>query len=690
MEGYTQYALLVLFLPLLSFALQLFFGKYLPRKGDIIHTSIVGLTLVLSLSMFVMVFFIQEDPNFPYTPAFEWLTIGTFSIHLGFFLDNVTIVMLLAVAIISTLVHLYSIGYMAGDPRYGRYFGFLGLFTFSMNGIVLSNNFFMTYIFWELVGLSSYLLIGFWFEKKSASDAGKKAFIVNRIGDVGMWIGLMILFATLGTWGYVEVFEGIAAGHLQGGLLTAAGILIFMGAVGKSAQFPLHVWLPDAMEGPTPVSALIHAATMVAAGVYLSVRIFPIFSIDAMTVIAIFGGVTAILAALIAITQNDIKKVLAYSTVSQLGYMVLAVGVGAYVAAFFHLITHAMFKAGLFLGSGSVIHAMHHSYHKLHDHERDPQDMRNMGALREKMPLTFWTFIISTLALAGVPLTSGFLSKDAILAGTLNYYHTHHSGLGLLLAIIGFSAAFITAFYMFRLVYMTFFGKPADEKVHSHIHESPKVMTIPLISLAALSLFFMFTLPALNPFSDHGWFTYLIQMPEKVVPGLEHFHHEVTEGIHHAHGTAMMISVSVALLGILFATLIYFWKKADPDKIAAAIPTLYKLSLNKFYLDEIYQNGIINPFLKLCRAVGFIDMELYDKYVIDGSAYLTKKASDFAGIELDYNLLDQTLIDGVGRLSKMTGSGLKKVQTGKLQHYLMFALMAVIVLFIIDTIIKAI
>lgn len=690
MEGYTQYSLIILFLPLLSFVIQIFVGKRLPRKGDVIATGLVGITLLLSIAMFAMSFFIQKDPAFPYHPHFEWLTIGDFTIKLGFYLDNMTIVMLLMVAIISSMVHLYSIGYMEGDPRYSRYFGFLGLFTFSMNGIVLSNNFFMTYIFWELVGLSSYLLIGFWFEKKSASDAGKKAFIVNRVGDVGMWIGLMILFATLGTWSYVDVFESIHAGMLHGGLLTAAGILIFMGAVGKSAQFPLHIWLPDAMEGPTPVSALIHAATMVAAGVFLSLRIFPMLSVDAMTFIAIVGGITAFLAALIAITQNDIKKVLAYSTVSQLGYMILAVGTGAYVAGFFHLVTHAMFKASLFLGSGSVIHAMHHAYHKLHDHGRDPQDMRNMGALREKMPVTFWTFLISTLALSGVPLTSGFLSKDAILAGTLSYYHEHQSLLGLILVFFGFGAAFITAFYMFRLVYMTFFGKPADVKVQAHIHESPKTMTIPLMTLATLSTFIMFTLPKLNPFSDKGWFTTLIQAPEKVVEGLEHFNHEIMEGIHHAHSTAMMISVTVATLGILLATMLYFWKKWDAATWASKIPTLYKLSLNKFYIDEIYMNGIVLPFLKLCSIVGFIDMEIYDKYVIDGAARSMQKISDVAGIQLDYNFLDQTVIDGVGRLAKVSGSQIKKIQTGRLQNYLTYVMSAVILFFIIETIIKAV
>ncbi len=690
MTGYTQYSLLILFLPLVSFALQIFFGKYLPRKGDIIATTLVGITWMLAFSMFIMVFFVQNDPHFPYSPSFTWFTIGSFTADMSFYIDNMTVVMLLVVATISTLVHIYSIGYMAGDLRYSRYFGFLGIFTFSMNGIVLSGTFIMTYIFWELVGLSSYLLIGFWFEKKSASDAGKKAFIVNRVGDVGMWIGLMILFSVIGSWTYTDVFHSIHNGGLQGGLLTAAGILIFMGAIGKSAQFPLHIWLPDAMEGPTPVSALIHAATMVAAGVYLSLRIFPMLTIDAMNVIAFIGGLTAFLAAIIAITQNDIKKVLAYSTVSQLGYMILAVGTGAYVAGFFHLVTHAMFKAGLFLGSGSVIHAMHHSLHKLHDHERDAQDMRNMGGLKVKMPVTYWSFVLSTLALSGVPFTSGFLSKDSILAGTLAYYHYNHNFFGLLLAIFGFGAAFITAFYMFRLIYMTFHGKPADEKIHENIHESPATMTFPLVVLAALSTFVAFTLPKLNPFSTNGWFTNLIKAPEKVVIGMGQFNEIVEEGIHHAHYTAMTISIIVALTGILVATIIYFWKKADPEKMAAGIRPLYLLSLNKFYIDEIYMSLVVRPFLKLCRTVGFIDMEVYDKYVIDGAAKVTRKFSDYAGVQLDYKLLDQTLVDGAGNITRYTGRILRKLQTGKLQNYLSYALTGFILLYIIGTIIKAV
>ncbi|MEJ2506308.1 MAG: NADH-quinone oxidoreductase subunit L, partial [Ignavibacteriaceae bacterium] len=350
------------------------------------------------------------------TSEFTWINLGNtpimgeIKINLGILIDNISTLMMVVVMLISFLVHIFSIEYMRGDPRYNRYFASLGLFTFSMSGIVLTHNILMMYIFWELVGVSSYLLIGFWFEKKSAADAGKKAFIVNRIGDIGMFIGILILFTTYHTFTFDDIFQQISQGHLpfdSGFWLTITGLLIFAGAIGKSAQVPLHVWLPDAMEGPTPVSALIHAATMVAAGVYLVVRIFGILTADAMLIIAIIGALSAFIPATIALTQNDIKRVLAYSTVSQLGYMIMALGVGAFKFAFFHLITHAFFKACLFLGSGSVIHAMHHE-----------QDIRNMGGLRKKMPVTYYTFLIASVAISGVPLTSGFLSKDGILAGS--------------------------------------------------------------------------------------------------------------------------------------------------------------------------------------------------------------------------------------------------------------------------------
>ncbi len=468
-------SLAILLLPLASFVVLIFFGKKLPRGGDWLGTGLLFLCLGLSVGV---LFQRVAGPAAADVLRFSWVDfgnvpgIGPLKVDLGFAVDNLAAIMMTVVCLVSSLVHLFSIGYMHGDVRYSRYFAYLGIFTFSMLMIVLTNNFFLMYVGWELVGLSSYLLIGHWYEKKSASDAAKKAFIVNRIGDIGMFIGILILYFTFRTFTFDQIFSMMAAGTVPMGSetwLTAAGVLVFCGAVGKSAQFPLHVWLPDAMEGPTPVSALIHAATMVAAGVYLVARTFPMMTADALTVIAYVGAITAFISATIAIAQNDIKKVLAYSTVSQLGYMVMGLGVGAYTAGFFHLSTHAMFKAGLFLGSGSVIHAMHHAMHETHDHA-DPQDIRNMGGLRKYMPVTYLTFLMFTLAISGVPFTSGFLSKDELLAGTMAFgSHTGHY----LIPVVGFLVAGMTAFYMFRLVFLTFHGAHVETGRERHLRESP-------------------------------------------------------------------------------------------------------------------------------------------------------------------------------------------------------------------------
>ena len=388
--------ILIPILPLAAFAVQAFFGRRLPRGGDWVPLAAIGLALILSLRLFAQSIS-AYDPHWqlPLDP-WVWLDLNVTRISVGLLVDNITVIMLVVVTLVSGLVHLYSVGYMHGDPRYSRFFGFLAIFSFSMLGLVLVDNFLLLYVFWELVGLSSYLLIGFWYEKPSAASACKKAFLVNRVGDLGFFVGIMIVFWHLGVFDYDSVYEGVAEGKLGGWWLTAAGLCLFCGAIGKSAQFPLHVWLPDAMEGPTPVSALIHAATMVAAGVYMVTRMFPILTPDALVVIAYIGAITAILGATIAVAQYDIKRVLAYSTISQLGYMIMGLGVGAYVAGFFHLMTHAAFKACLFLGSGSVIHAMHHVYHHS---DKDPQDMRNMGGLKAKMPMTFLTFLLATVAL---------------------------------------------------------------------------------------------------------------------------------------------------------------------------------------------------------------------------------------------------------------------------------------------------
>jgi NADH-quinone oxidoreductase subunit L len=629
-ETLIYLSITILLLPLFGFVTTIFFGKRMPRGGDWWETGILFVVLVLS---FVVLF--GKLTNYPEQTIeyfFPWVDfgnvpmIGPLQIHLGVILDNLAAIMIVVVAIVSALVHLFSIGYMHGDVRYTRYFAYLGLFTFSMLVIVVTNNFFTMYVGWELVGLSSYLLIGHWYEKKSASDAAMKAFIVNRIGDIGMFTGIMILFYTFRTFGFSEIFGAIAEGRIPMGSeawLTAAGILIFCGAIGKSAQFPLHVWLPDAMEGPTPVSALIHAATMVAAGVYLVARTFPMMTADALVVIAYIGAITAFISATIAIAQNDIKKVLAYSTISQLGYMVMGLGVGAYTAGFFHLVTHAMFKAGLFLGSGSVIHAMHHALLEKGDHHTDPQDIRNMGGLRTKTPITFWTFLIYTLAISGIPLTSGFLSKDEILAGTLAFGElTGHY----LVPVVGFLVAGLTAFYMFRLVILTFMGEHKDAGRFGYIHESPAVMTIPLIVFAILSFYVFYSF---NPFgASSGWFFQAMERPEFVVPAtVQAVSGGVfDESLHHAHSTAMMLSLSVAGLGILLAFTTYYWKKIDADALAERFSGLYRFLLNKWYFDELYSSIVVGGTLLMTRVWRWFDDTIIDG-IVNGSARWTYGAS---------------------------------------------------------------
>ena len=682
-NGLINISLAILFLPLLGFIVTLLLGK---KVKSIYFFEVFIISTVLILSILVAFFKLSYFIDDKIIQELEWFKLSsTISIKLGFLIDNITVLMLFVVSLISALVHYFSIAYMKGDERYNRYFAYLGIFTFSMNGIVLTHNILMMYIFWELVGLSSYLLIGFWFEKKSAADASKKAFLVNRIGDIGMFAGILILYFTYNTFSFEQIFQAISAGKLPFNSdfwLTITGILLFMGAIGKSAQFPLHVWLPDAMEGPTPVSALIHAATMVAAGVYLTIRIFGLLTADAMMFVAIIGMLSAFIPATIALTQNDIKKVLAYSTVSQLGYMVMALGVGAYKFAFFHLITHAFFKACLFLGSGSVIHAMHHE-----------QDIRNMGGLRKKLPLTYATFLISSLAISGIPLTSGFLSKDGILAGS--YAFASLTG-NWIFPAVGFLVALLTAFYMFRLIILTFHGEPRDQHKYEHAKESPFVMAMPLAVLAILSIFIWYT-P--NPFSpDQGWFlskwinSPVLSTPnevrfdfmksEKVVhPDLSHgeitYSEVYTEAMHAAHYPAMILSLIVAVSGILLAFVFYQWKKIDVDKLTNSIKPLYNFSLNKWYIDELYQKTFIAGTLGLSKFLGWFDLKIIDG-IVNGAAELTRMFAFFVAA------FDRIVVDGIVNLtayiSGFIGLIFRRVQTGKVQTYIVLVIFSIIIL----------
>ena len=671
-----QTALIIWLLPLAAFTINIFIGKRLPRQGDWVSTGAIGISFLLSYYMLFQILG-NYNPDFSIQAALPWIDLGeTFKLNMGIYMDNLAVIMTVVVTTVSFLVHVYSIGYMHGDPLYNRFFAYLSLFSFSMLGLVMWDNLFGIYIMWELVGICSYLLIGYYFEKDSAANAGKKAFITNRVGDFGFLIGLLIVFTSLGTFNLSQIHQGISQGQLSGGLLTAAGILLFAGAIGKSAQFPLHVWLPDAMEGPTPVSALIHAATMVAAGVYLMARLSFMLSLDAMLVVAYVGGFTAIFAATIAITQNDIKRVLAYSTISQLGYMIMAMGVGSYTAGFFHLATHAMFKAGLFLGSGSVIHAVHHAMEKTGTHG-DPNDIRNMGAFKNKMPVTYVTFVIFSLALSGIPFFSGFLSKDAILGGTLAFAMSQSNPIHYLLPVFGFTAAFITAFYMFRLIIKTFFGQPQKPELYEHIHESPKVMTMPLIVLAALSIYFFYTLPSINPMgAAGGWFTHLIQQPISAVAAqLGHPVYVITEHAEHAaHINGIIISIILAFSGILLAFAFYFWKKVDVEKLTEKIKPLYKLSYNKYYFDEIYNATLIRGLLVWNNMLNWFDAHIID-FFVNWTAKVMRVFSTLDG-KFD-NLVIDGMVNAVADMTLQFGRGFKKLQTGQIQYYIMGALLGV-------------
>lgn len=679
-----QLSLIILILPLLGFIVLIFSGNRLPRKGDWLGTGLLSLTLILSVYMLISK--LTGSPDETITSVFNWVVftdamlVGNLAIEFGVMIDNLTVVMLVVVTLVSTLVHLFSMSYMAGDKRYSRYYAYLGLFSFSMLGIVLTHNLLLMYIFWELVGVSSYLLIGFYYEKKSASNAANKAFIVNRVGDFGMFIGIMILFTGFSTFTFEALFDAIAAGQLpygSTGWLTASGLLIFCGAVGKSAQFPLHIWLPDAMEGPTPVSALIHAATMVAAGVYLVARVFPMLTADALLVISYIGAITALIAASIAVTQFDIKKVLAYSTISQLGYMIMALGVGAFTAGFMHLVTHAAFKAGLFLGAGSVIYAMHKVLHDQHDHDTDAQDIRNMGGLKSKMPVTYWTFLIFTLAISGIPLTSGFLSKDEILAGTMAFSTLNGHWL---LPLIGFAVAGLTAFYMFRLLILTFHGKPANESILDGIKESPKLMTIPLVVLASLSLFVFYSF---NPIgASSGWFYAAIERPASIVP--EALQPATASQFHAAlssiHSLVMVLSILIAGAGILMALAVYRWKKISAATLADKAGILYRSSLNKWYFDEFYNKVFVKGALGLAGVLYWFDANIIDG-IVNGSAVIVRWLARVS------RWVDTHLIDGLvnltARVSQNTGKLLGKLQTGKVQTYLVFIAVSFIVLFLL-------
>jgi NADH-quinone oxidoreductase subunit L len=607
----TEYIWLIPLLPLCGFIVNGLFSKYLPKK---VVALIANLTIFSSFVIAVTAFVsMNNSPEIAEEGIknllFSWVNVGGLHINFAFQFDHLSGVMAMMVTGVGFLIHLYSVGYMADDDGFKRFFAYLNLFMFAMLTLVLADNLMLMFVGWEGVGLCSYLLIGFYFTTKVASDAGKKAFIVNRVGDFGFLIGMFLIFTLFGTLQFTELQEIIVSGHYTAeaafGLISLATLMLFVGATGKSAQIPLYVWLPDAMAGPTPVSALIHAATMVTSGVYMIVRLNFMFQLAPVTllIIAWVGGLTALFAASIGLVQNDIKKVLAYSTVSQLGYMFLALGVGAFVAGFFHILTHAFFKALLFLGSGSVIHAMHHAYHHAGEHHKDPQDIRNMGGLKKYMPKTYITFLVATLAIAGFPVFAGFFSKDEIL------WKTFASGHKILWAI-GALAAFMTAFYMFRLVYLTFHGEyKGTEEEAKGLHESPATMTTPLIILAVLSAIGGF-LGIPHIFHIPNWLEHYLEPIVVEVNKMHYLHSVKMEWI------LMGVSVAIALLG-WFVAKVFYAKQSDSAKnLADKMKFVHNLLMNKYFVDEIYEAVIIKPIKKIGEILWlFVDVVIIDGIV---------------------------------------------------------------------------
>jgi len=638
-----EYVWLIPLFPAIGFTLNGLFGRRLGRKAvSWVGPSAIGLAFLTSILIFLELIRRPPSERLFEKVLFDWVVSGSFQTVIGYQIDPLSILMALVVTGVSFFIHIYSVGYMHDDSGYIRYFAYLNLFVFMMLNLILANNFLLMFVGWEGVGLCSYLLIGFWFEKDSASNAGKKAFVVNRVGDFGFILGMFLLFTSLGKHGiwtldFTEVFSNAA--KLDSTTVTAITILFFVGACGKSAQIPLYVWLPDAMEGPTPVSSLIHAATMVTAGVYMVARCNVLYSMAplSMAIIAIVGVVTAIYTASIGFCQNDIKKVLAYSTISQLGYMFLGVGVGAYSAGIFHLMTHAFFKGLLFLGAGSVMHAM-----------SGELDMRKMGALRKKIPITFWTFFIATLAIAGVPGLSGFFSKDEILWQAFSSSHGHF-----LLWLVAAVAAGMTAFYMFRALFMTFFGESrVDPHVAHHIHESPRMMTVPLMILAILSIIGGYVgVPHVLGGANHIH-EFLAPVvggaePSKAHAGISLIAQAWASGGETGGHSAilellmMALSVAIALIGIGIAYLFYIKNPALPKLLAERQKGLYQLVFHKYYVDELYEILFINSLKRLGTGL----WRGFDELIIDGT------------------------VNGIAYLIGWLSGVMRRMQTGLVQNY---------------------
>jgi NADH-quinone oxidoreductase subunit L len=638
-----DYVWLIPVFPAIGFLMNGFFGKRYPKPVvGWVACSALGLSFLTSILIFFELTGRPSTERVFEKVIFDWVASGSFQTVIGYQIDPLSILMALVVSGVSFFIHIYSLGYMHDDPGYPRYFAYLNLFVFMMLNLVLANNFLLMFVGWEGVGLCSYLLIGFWFEKDSAANAGKKAFVVNRVGDFGFILGMFMLFTNFGTLDFTDIFGSLQKNPhmLDTATVTTITILLFIGACGKSAQIPLYVWLPDAMEGPTPVSSLIHAATMVTAGVYMIARCNVLYSMApiSLAIVAVVGVATAIFTASIGFCQNDIKKVLAYSTISQLGYMFLGVGVGAFSAGIFHLMTHAFFKGLLFLGAGSVMHAL-----------SGELDMRKMGALRNKIPYTFWTFFIATLAITGAPFLSGFFSKDEILWQAFSSTHGHW-----LLWAVGVIAAGMTAFYMFRALFMTFFGKSRVERhVALHVHESPRIMTVPLMVLALLSViggyigvphvlgganhFHQFLAPVLGGGPEPAnAFAGISVLSQAWASGGEAGGHSAALEVF-----MMVVSVVIALIGFGIAYLFYVKNPALPKMLAGKWKRFYRLVSNKYYVDELYEILFINSLKKFGTGL----WKGFDEFVIDGT------------------------VNGIAYFFGWLSSVARRAQTGLVQNY---------------------
>jgi NADH-quinone oxidoreductase subunit L len=699
----------IVLLPFFAFVINSFIVKKMTKLAVGISCAAIFGSFLYSLRIFRDFVFGTYSADFYIHKTFNWFNLNaagqTFSVDMGIYIDNMTAVMLLMVTGTAFLIHVFSTYYMKDDARYGRFFVYLSLFTSAMLGLVVSDNLLSVFVFWEIMGFCSYSLIGFYYEKEGAGNASMKAFMTTRVGDVFLLFGILAIWSVVGNVNFVDIYAAIADGKFNG--LTALGfpligfaaLMLFMGTIGKSAQFPLQVWLPDAMWGPTPCSALIHAATMVAAGVYLSLRGFPLLdAAGLLPFVAYIGGITALGAATIALVQTDIKAVLAYSTISQLGYMVLGVGVGAYNPAFMHLITHAVFKACLFLAAGSVIHSLH--CHHTHAHV---QEMPRMGGLRKKLPFTFLAMLCCTLAIAGIPFFSGFVSKDRILGDAI--LAAMDNKVYVIPMLMGFAGAFLTAFYMFRMMFLTFFGEPRDKELFEHTYQEKLSWNrnIPLLILAVFTLGAWYSgsftgqgLVKVPGVENKEWFKTLITKPdvasfrnyEKQAFGyedtlastrnFERSAYDPTYGlpkvesdkIHRAHKIGAVISIIIAFSGVFLAFLMYIRRSVNPAWWVSTLSVWYRALQNKYYMDDLYLKGLIGKLMiPFQNTLARFDMGFFDRYAVDGWSSVNRWFY-VAAKWFDNLVVDTVAVDGTGASVRFFNVVLRTLQSGKLQFYI--------------------